>query len=157
MTSPYDLDFGAIVDALASHAASLGVFDGPVLQHQPVSAPGNGITCAVWFARFAPARGASGLSSTTVLVVCSVRIYTPILSQPPDSIDPNMINALSALVAAYSGDFDLGGQVKQVDLLGRYGTPLSAVSGYQDWNNTQYRVITVNVPVVVNDVWEQNP
>ena len=91
-----------------------------------------------------------------LLVLCTARIYTPILTQPPDSIDSNMMNALSALVAAYTDGFTLGALVKQIDLLGQYGTPLSAASGYQDWDNTQYRVITLTIPVVVNDVWIQS-
>jgi hypothetical protein len=50
--------------------------------------------------------------------------------EPQDAIDPNLTDALSALIAAYSGDFDLGGPVRDVDLLGAISPGLSARAGY---------------------------
>ncbi len=153
MTSP-GLDFDAIVDALASHALSLGVFD-TVNEHEPMSSPATGVTAAVWFQRVGPARAESGLASTTALLVCNARLYLPTLTQPPDQTDKSLLDALSALFAAYNGDFTLGGLVKYVDVLGKNGVSLSGVAGYQDWSSTQYRVITVTIPLIINDAWEQ--
>lgn len=150
-----DLDITTVIDQLASHAATLGVIDGPVNGHEPMSAPGNGVTAAVWFNSIRPARGASGLNATTVLLVCTLRLYKPWLSQPTDQIDPDLVSACDLIMAAYSGDFTLGGLVREIDLLGQFGTPLWAQSAYQMIADTQYRVISITVPVVVNDVWQQ--
>lgn len=156
MTNPgAALDFGALVDQLLSHAGQLGVFD-RVLDYEPVAAPGDGITAAIWFLTAKPARGSSGLGATTVVVNCVARLYRPMLTQPQGSLETNMMTALSALMGAYSSDFDLGGLVRQIDLLGQFGPPLSSQGAYQNFEGAQYRVITVTVPVVVNDAWPQS-
>lgn len=150
-----ELDITAVVDQLASHAAATGVIDGPVNGHEPLSPPGNGVTAAVWFNTIRPARGRSGLNATTVVVLCTLRLYKPLTSQPQDAIDEDLTAATNLLMKAYSGDFTLGGTVAEVDLLGEFGTPLWAQSAYQDIGGTKYRVIDIAVPLVVNDVWGQ--
>jgi hypothetical protein len=154
MTSP-GIDFSAIIDALASQAMTLGVFE-TVNAHEPVSAPGTGVTAAVWFQRVGPARAESGLNSTTALLVCNARVYQPILTQPPDQTDKTLVDGVSALFSAYTGEFTLGGLVKYVDVLGKNGVALSAQAGYQNWSDTQYRVITITIPLIINDVWDQS-
>lgn len=149
------LDIGGVIDQLASHAATLGVIDGPVNGHEPLSPPGSGVTAAVWFNTIRPARGASGLNATTVVVVCTVRLYKPLLSQPQDAIDPALTAAMNLLMATYSRNFTLGGTVRNVDLLGQFGVPLWSESAYQTIEVTQYRVVSITVPLVVNDVWQQ--
>ncbi len=45
-----------------------------------------------------------------------MRLYTPMVQEPEDAIDPNLMTALDALMAAYSADFTLGEIVREVDL-----------------------------------------
>lgn len=150
------LDLNAILTPVISHALAIGYFES-VNGHEPASAPGLGLTAAVWVDRVAPASGASALNATTVLVVLNIRIYAPAATEPMDLIDPNMTNALSALFGAYSGDFDLGGQVRNVDLLGQFSPAgLNARAGYMEQDNILYRVYTIALPLVVNDVWTQS-
>jgi hypothetical protein len=146
-----------LIDRLASHAAATGYFD-KVNQHEPKSKPGRGITGAVWIDRIEPARGRSGLTSTTVRVVFNVRIYTNMLQQPQDAIDPNVMEAADALFAAYTGDFSLGAETRFIDLLGMtQGHELFCQSGYINIDNMVYRVLTLTVPVIVEDAWTQAP
>jgi hypothetical protein len=148
------VDLGAIVTACASKAAALGFFD-RVNTYEPKSAPGYGLTVAVWSDRLDPVQ-ASGLDQTSARVVLNLRVYARMLQEPQDMIDPNMLAATSAVIGAFSGDFDLGVTgVREVDLLGMYGVPLSAQAGYINQDGTLYRVMTVTVPVVVNDAWGQ--
>lgn len=142
-----------ILDGVVSHALASGWFE-RVNQHEPKSAPGNGITAAVWADRIEPAR-ASGLQKTSARVVFNVRIYSSMLQEPQDDIDPQIMLAVDDLMTAYSGDFELGGNVRNVDLLGMGGTPLSAQAGYINVSGTMYRVMTISLPVIVNDVWDQ--
>lgn len=145
-----------LVDALASHAMASGYFD-MVNQHEPKSKPGRGITCAIWIDRIEPARGMSGLNSTTARVVFNVRVYTNMLQQPQDMIDPNVMIASDALFEAYSDDFTLGGLIREVDLMGEsQGNPLFGQSGYINIDNMVYRVFTLTVPCIVNDAWDQS-
>lgn len=149
------LDLKAILDPVASHALATGWFE-QVVAHEPKSAPvKTGLTCAVWVDSIGPAAGQSGLAVTTALVVLSVRLYTSMTQEPQDAIDPNLSDAMSALVTAYSGDFDLGGTVREVDLLGAISPGLSARAGYLNQDGTVYRVYTITLPLVVNDVWPQ--
>lgn len=151
------MDVTGVLAEVESHALALGLFD-VVSLHEPKSAPGSGLTCAVWVQSLGPAPMQSGLDITTALLVLNVRIYTPMLASSPeaaDSIDPKVTQALDALITAYSGDFSLGGKVRNVDLLGQSGTALSAQSGYMNQDGKLYRVVTITLPMVINDEWDQ--
>ncbi|MEU0465020.1 hypothetical protein ABZ215_13535 [Amycolatopsis sp. NPDC006131] len=155
MPALVESDFVALIEALADHALRTGWFD-RVNKHEPKNAPGHGLTSAIWVDRIEPIRGGSGLNSTSARFVVNVRIYQNALSDPPDAIDPHLTAAVNELMLAYSGDFTLDGLVRDVDLLGAHGIPLSAVAGYLTQDKTIYRVMTITVPLIVNDVWEQN-
>jgi hypothetical protein len=148
------LDIRTILDAVEDHALASGYF-AAVNGHEPKSPPVSGITCAVWVEQIGPARGGSGLNSTSSRLALFVRLYSSLVQQPVDAIDPDLMTALDALMAAYSGDFTLGGLVRQVDLLGTYGDPLSARAGYLAENGAEYRVMTITLPLIVNDLWNQ--
>ena len=150
------LDIVTILDAVESHALASGYF-AAVNGHEPQSPPTSGVTCAVWVEQIGPARGGSGLASTSARLALFVRLYTSLLQQPADAIDPDLMAALDALMAAYSGDFTLGGLVREVDLLGAYGDPLSARAGYLVESGNEYRVMTITLPVIVNDLWQEAP
>ena len=150
------LDATAILDAIVSHAMALGLFE-RVNSHEPMNPPGHGLTCAVWADSISPLPAGSGLHVTSGRVVFNVRIYTSADSEPRDAIDPHMMAATNLLINAYSTDFELGGNVRNVDLLGQGGVPLSAQAGYLEQDRKLFRVMTLVVPVLVNDVWEQVP
>jgi hypothetical protein len=142
-----------IVDVVMSHALASGYFD-RVNGHEPKNAPGNGLSAAVW-ADSVRSVQSSGLSSTSAVVVLNVRLYTSMLQEPQDAIDPAMLRAVSALFDAYSSDFTLGGNAREVDLLGSDGAPLQAKAGYLNQDQKLYRVMTITLPVIVNDAWDQ--
>ncbi len=147
-----ETEINAIMDSMVSHALSLGVFE-RVNQHEPKSAPG--MSCAIWCNGLGPAPGQSGLAATTGLLTFMVRIYMSALQQPYDMIDPDMLATTSKLIGAYTGDFTFSGRVRDIDLHGMTGQPMSGVAGYLSQDNKLYRVMTITVPLIVNDVWEQ--
>jgi hypothetical protein len=149
------LDIRGVLDALQSHALTTGYFE-EVNGVEPASPPDtSGITCAMWVEQIGPARGGSGLDSTSTRLAFYVRLYTGMLTEPREMIDPNLMAALDALMAAYSGDFTLDGLVREIDLLGQFGDPLGARAGYLVEGGTEFRVMTITVPVIVNDLWDQ--
>lgn len=150
------LDIGAIMNALESHAMASGVFE-DVLGHELIGMPGSGITAALWPQRIRPVNSASGLASTSARVEFMLRIYTTAIQQPYDGIDPAVVAAADALFVAYGGDFELGGNARNVDLLGSTGEPLSATAGWLQVADGSLRVMDLLIPVVVNDVWSQSP
>jgi hypothetical protein len=144
------------LDGIVSHALSLGLFE-RVNAHEPENAPGHGLTAAVWVQDIMPVPARSGLNSTSVRLAFTLRIYTSMLREPPDAIDPEVVAATDALMAAYTGDFELGGEVANIDLLGAHGVPLRAQAGYLPIDGKLFRIMDITVPVVLNDVWGQTP
>jgi len=51
--------------------------------------------------------------------------------------------------------FRYDGLLRQIDVLGAYGIPLEATAGYLSTGGNEYRVLTIVVPAIVNDLWEQ--
>ncbi len=144
----------ALIQATLTHALKLGRFE-RVNGHEPKSGPAGRLTCAIWVQRISPVPSQSGLTSTTARVELSVRVYSSMLSEPQDRIDTDMAAAVDALMAAYAADFTLGGTIKHVDLLGAVGAPLEAVAGYVTVDTTLFRIVTITVPLIVNDAWTQ--
>lgn len=143
-----------IINAAVSHAMASGLFD-RVNGHEPKSAPGAGLTAAVWVQRISPVQANSGLASTSARVELTVQLYTSMLAEPADMIDPNLLTACATLMGAYSGDFTLGDLVECVDLLGMAGEPMQAKAGYLQQDNKLYRIMAITLPVIVADAWDQ--
>jgi len=143
----------ALFSAVTSHAAETGLFE-QVPQHEPKSAPGSGLSCAIWVDKIEPVLS-SGLDQTSGRVVFNVRVYSNMLAEPQDGIDPEVLTAVCVLMAEYSANFTLGGTVREVDLLGEFGDSLSAKSGYLNHDNRLFRVMDVVLPIVINDLFGQ--
>lgn len=97
----------------------------------------------------------SGLAETSGRLTLNARIYSSMKQEPQDAIDPNIITAASTLMDAYSGDFTLGGDVLEIDLLGGYGQALSAQAGYVNQDNRLFRVMEIIIPVIVDNMFIQ--
>ena len=149
------LNAQGLVDALVTHAQASGRFE-TVNSHEPKSAPGNGLRAAIWADKVTPVR-TSGLNLTSAMVTLMVRVYSNMIAEPQDAIDPEIVGAVDVLMAAYSGDFELGGLAREIDLLGANGAGLSAQAGYLNQDGRLYRVVTITVPILVNDAWTQSP
>jgi hypothetical protein len=150
------LDLRAISEAVQSHALTSGHVE-RATGHEPKSAPGNGLSVAVWAQNVRPIAARAGLAATSVRVELAVRITMPMLHEPQDEIDPTLLAAADALFRAYTGDFTLGELVAQVDLLGAHGTPLQGEAGYLNQDGKIYRAFVITLPVVINDLWSQSP
>lgn len=150
-----DKAINTVFDKVLSYALASGRFES-VNQHEPRSKPKNGISGALWAQSIRPIRS-SGLAATSGVVTFFFRIYTRFNAEPIDMIDPEVMSATSDLMGALSADFDFGGDadVRNVDLLGSQGTPLSAQAGYMDIDRTMFRVMTITIPVIINDMFVQ--
>lgn len=149
------LDSAGLFAGLTSHAQKLGIFD-RVTGHESLNPPGNGLTCDVFFVSLRPFAAGSGLATTTGVALFMARIYKPNM-RPEDYVEHELLSAGDALIAAYSGEFDLGGRIRNVDLQGQTGTPLSAQGGWLRIDEGMYRTCDVTIPLVVNDLWTQAP
>lgn len=143
-----------IFDAVISDVQASGYFD-KVNAYETKRRPLTKMTAAVWLQSIDPIALASGLASTSALIVFIVRMYMNMLREPQDGIDPLMAKATSNIMRRYHGDFDFGGVIRNVDLLGHFGTSLRAEAGYQEIDKVNFRVMDITVPCIVNDVWPQ--
>jgi hypothetical protein len=150
-----DAAINEVIDKIISYALASGRFDS-VNGHEPKSAPGNNVTFALWVQSINPAR-LSGQAATSIVVLFQGRVYIPFTQMPYDMIDPQVLAAVTDLMGTFSGDFDFGGvaDVREVDLLGANGTKLSANAGYVEIDRRMYRIMTINIPIVINDAFVQ--
>lgn len=155
------LDVEAIRRPILDHALASGLFD-RVGGHEPKSAPGNGITAAVWVQSFDPVN-VSGLDVTTARLIFQARVYTSMTSEPQDAIDPNLVTAAAVWIGRLIADLRLkgpsgegtGAAVPGIDVRGRQGVKLAGVAGYVEQDGKLMRVYTITIPVLVNDVWQE--
>ena len=153
----------SLTTLVASHAAATGAFD-QVQGAEFVGAPGNGLSCAVWVNRVT-AIPSSGLNVTSVRVELMVQLYHNAFAEPPEMIDPALLDALDVLWADYIGDFTLGAVLRQVDVKGAHGGPLDARAAYltigsaqgQGTSGRTYRVMAVTLPLIVDDLYVEAP
>ena len=154
------IDTQAITDALVTHAQLTGEFD-RVNNYEPKSAPANGLTCSIWAQSLRPHVPLSGLAVTSAYLIMSVRIYMNMIAQSieqADMIDPKILTAVDKLITSYSGEFELAGVVTAIDLTGQGGDQLGAEAGYVQIGGNEggmYRIMTITVPMIIADAWEQ--
>jgi hypothetical protein len=151
-----ELNVVGILAAIESHAGTTGRFE-TVLKHEPKSAPGSGVSLAIWMQDIATDPRSSGLQTVSLRVEVNARVYMSMLLEPQDSIDPDVVGALAKFMSNLVGDYTLGGLCQSIDIFGRAGEKLRARAGYQSIDGKMYRVMTVTIPVIVDDVWEQVP
>lgn len=151
-----DAAINGVFNSIVSYCMATGRFD-QVNQHEPKSAPGTGIFCSIWINQIRPIE-ASGLAATSGVVELQARIYTSFAQQPFDMIDPNVTSATLDIMGALSGDFNFQGtnDVRNVDLLGAYiAGGLRSQAGYVEIDRQIYRVMTIFIPIVINDMFIQ--
>lgn len=145
-----------IYAALQDQALQTGLFK-TVNTHEPKSPPAVDLHCAFFVAYIGPVPGESGLDMTTGLLRFNARVYKSFISKPEDDIDPQITWACLVLMNEFSEAYTLTGLVKEVDLLGHSGSKLEATSGYVTIADKIFRSMTVNVPIIMNDLWVQAP
>lgn len=157
ITIPADATSGVdgerILAAALDHAKRLGIFDG-FAQHEPENPP-TGMSYALWVDRIDPIPERSGLSATAMRFALMARLYKPMPGGARDDIDPAIVKAIDALLRVYNADFTLGGLVSHVDIEGAYGLPMRAEGGFLQQAEVPYRVMTLVLPLIVNDAYPQ--
>lgn len=86
-----------------------------------------------------------------------IRIYRRIFEDTESNIELEMAALVSRVMSDLAGEFDLGATIRNVDLGGQHGAPLSARFGYVDVGGTMYRVGDISVGLIVDDSGTQAP
>lgn len=140
----------------------LGAFD-IVDGHEPLNAPGRGLHVFSWAGPTKFVGAASSVDSAAMVINFSVRIQTLAIAakgQSNNDIDARLLRATGVLFDAYIGHFRLTDHtgtplVRNVDIFGAYGQGLTMVPGYLNSDGTIYRVGVINLPLVLNDEYDE--
>ncbi len=148
------IDSSGLMNALTTFASEIGLFDS-VFGHEPKAAPSvTGVSCGVWLNDGPSAIQSSGLNSLSVRVEFMYRVFRSMLTEPQDSIEPEVLEATDALFLAVAGEFLLGqSDVRYVDVQGADGEGLRAHPGYLTQDGKTFRVMEIFIPVVINDAY----
>lgn len=155
------LNVGLHANAIMTLALSSGLFD-DVQAHEAKNAPdAHGLHCQFHGARIWPVQS-SGLASVSVRVEFQLDVMLNMLSDPADAIDPVVMNAAGEIMSVLAGGYTLNGIARDVDIYGADGEPMRAEAGYVTIGGGQasgtggrmFRVMSVFIPIVINDVWD---
>lgn len=157
MTGFTDQNLSDLIDEIVSYALGSGRFES-INGHEPKNSPGTGVTGAVWMGPLMPIKK-SGLAATSYCLSLMFRVYMDFKSQPFDSIDPTVTSAIIDMMSYVTGDFSFQslGFVRNVDLIGQpdVSDGLTAIPGYVEIDRVIYRIVTLTIPVVINDMFVQ--
>lgn len=145
----------AIFGRVASAALRTGRF-ARVQTHETKTSPGAELVMDIFLTGL---RGinASSLAATSVRMELTGRIYKPFLSDPQDDIDAEVTDAGIAVFTELAADFELGGEVRNIDIRGAYGSPLDLRAGYITIGSTVHRTADLIIPMIINDVLPEVP
>lgn len=149
-----DAAIAAVFDRIESWAMSCGRFDS-VNGHEPKSKPQGDVTFALWVQNIQDIGKLSGEAASSGVLVLQGRIYKSFVSQPFDAIDPQITAATTDLMSVLCADFDFDGiaGVRTLDVFGISGSKLQAQAGYVEIDKVVYRVMTITIPVIINDMF----
>lgn len=155
----FTLDIPGLQGAVMAAMSRAGGFEG-VIGHEPREAPNQGLFGACWLLGIRPVPRQSGLSIASTVVTFLMRLYVPAGTgdnQPYDEIDRDLLAATDRVLALLVGGFTLGGRVRNVDVFGAASPGLSADAAYQVFGDARFRVMTITLPLIVNDMFEEVP
>lgn len=144
-----------ITDLLVSHAQATGYFE-YVNEHESRQSGTNGISAGIWVESINPIKS-SGLASASVRIEFEMRIYASTYADPYDDIELRLAEATDAMFTSYIGDFELAGDARHIDVFGAYGRNLNVRAGFINQAGKEFRVFQIQIPVIVNDVWDESP
>jgi hypothetical protein len=152
MSNFFDTDaIGSLFSSLESHALGLGIFR-RVNLHEPENAPGEGLSCSIILGPIAADGKFSGLNSVSGTITFLIMVWNSMMQKPLDGVDPAILTAVSTLLNEYSGNFTLGGTVRDIDLLSLRAEPV-----YVEQEGKQFRVEQISLPIVIDDLWQMSP
>ena len=140
----------ALFEAIRSAAKKLAIFTGDIPTHDPESPPPGRLNCSISLGPVKSLPADSGLDAITGQVTLMVHVWSPAMQRPLDSIDPEVLGAVSALMGAFAGGFTLSGTVRNIDL-----AQMGAQPGYVDFEGKQLRTAVITLPIIIDDMWAE--
>ena len=139
--------------ALQSHIASTGYVNDAAIG-EPTSPPIDALDkvhAAVYMASASVVE--LTLSTTTEVHVAIVRLYKRAAFTDGDDsadVEQEMAMAVSEITSNFIGEFDLGSTIRAIDVGGTYGSSLTATWGYVNLSQVIFRIVDIQVPIIVD-------
>jgi hypothetical protein len=149
-----ELQVDAIMAKVVSVVESLAVVE-TVNGGDNIHVVGAGLRASVSPERIASPPGSSGLDSASVVLTVRVRLFDRVFPTPVDEFSTDLLKAIGKVCGAYLGGFTLGGLVRDIDLHGRHGQAMTVQAGYMDVPDGTCRVMTLLLPLVIDNAWEE--
>tara|TARA_Y100000310_G_scaffold294120_1_gene324344 strand:+ start:416 stop:871 length:456 start_codon:yes stop_codon:yes gene_type:complete len=137
------------LDVLEGHLEASGYF-GQVQIGEFKSAPDERLAASIWLVGASAYQVFLDGGSAEVHTV-NIRIYRRAFEEPESEIEHDIAEAASQTMKDISGEFDLGGTIRNVDIGGIAGAPLSVDFGHLDVGGTIFRIADITVPMLVDD------
>lgn len=148
------IDFVSILSGAETHAMASGLFESVGL-HESLNPPGNGLRCEIIASDLRPVQQFSGLDKSSARLEILVSVICSLRRQPLDSIESDMLNAVSTLIGMYVGDFDLIGSISYIDVFGSNGAGVAARPGYIEIDGIPYRRYVITLPMIIDNAWDE--
>ena len=87
--------------------------------------------------------------STTEVHTVMVRIYKHMFSEPEEQIEFRLAELIASIVSDLLGDADLGSEVRNISV-GQHGASISAVWGYLEVGGVNFRIVDLQIPLIVD-------
>lgn len=138
----------ATLQAIQSYLEASGYFVGSQVS-EPKQPPPEGFYAAVYMS-------AAGVNSLTLTGTIErhlpiIRVYRQMLAEPAEDIEFGMAEVISKVASDLIGEYDLGATIRNVDVGGQTGAPMSATWGYVDVGGAMFRIVDLIVPLIVDD------
>lgn len=85
------------------------------------------------------------------LHVVTVRLYMDMLHEPTEEIEFRLAQAVEDITDDIVEKFALNSTVREVDLAGMNGTPVSTTWGYVDISGKMFRIVDITLPLNVDE------
>ncbi len=90
------------------------------------------------------------LASTIEVHTAIVRLYMNAFIEPAGTTETELARTASNLQADWFADYNLGDEIRNIDIAGEEGEAVGAAWGYVDVGGTMYRLCDITVPMIVD-------
>lgn len=156
-----DFRLSTVLDLIKTHVSSLGVFD-QVITAEPSSMMEGGLVCSIVFSRLIPDEESSGMNITSAVADFKLKIYRNAANRPQYNIDRLAMDAAEKVFREFHEDLTLKaadpnspGEVMSLAVFRSRGRRFQAESKPLRLAQGETKMIEIDVPFIIDDIWEQ--
>lgn len=140
----------ATLQAMQSHLKASGYFQ-DVLIGEPKGPPGGNKPTAALFMNSASVVQIMLDGGTVESHIVTLRVYRNMLQESTEKAETDLAEAVSKTSEDILGEFDLGGNIRNVDAAGMHGSGVRFDWGYIQIDQTMFRICDITVPLIVDN------